>query len=157
MLTSADIPAKLRTVVKAIEDIEAQIAGLNREKRDVYAFAKKSNIHVPALKRVVRDRAKDPKARADEEDAYQRYMGALGQVEPDIKDALAPTRVHAREEVRGSAQAPGGTTSYALQTPDPRCRKPDRCLGFSRLGLCAECKGTDHATPATQYSATKGA
>jgi len=156
MPTPAETPAKLRTIVEAIEDIEAQIAGLNRGKRDVYVLAKKSNIHVPALKRVVRGRAKDPKLRADEEDAYQRYMSALDQVEPDIEDSLTRTRVHAREETSAPKQRPNGVTNFGQLPPHPLCRKPEVCLGFSHLKLCEECRGKGGTAPTSHDSAKRG-
>lgn len=70
--------AELRQFVERVERLEEEIKAINADKSDVYGEAKGRGYDVKAIKRLVRDRSKDPNARMEEEAIYDTYKRALG-------------------------------------------------------------------------------
>ena len=85
---------QLRSLVERIERVEEEIAGLNANKRDIYAEEKGDELDVRVLKRVVRLRGQDRAEREEQEALLDLYMHALGMIEAEPR---APVQAHARE------------------------------------------------------------
>jgi len=72
---------QLRSIVERIENIEAQIADMQSDKKDVYTEAGSNGFDVPALKAIVRARREtaEQKAKREEREVHEEvYRKALG-------------------------------------------------------------------------------
>lgn len=69
--------AQLRSIVDRIERLNAEIAGLQEDVRDIYKEAKGNGFHVPALRKVVAERKKDADRRAEEGAMFAMYWDAV--------------------------------------------------------------------------------
>jgi uncharacterized protein (UPF0335 family) len=69
---------QLRSYVERIERIEEEIAGLNGDKKEIYAEAKGNGFDTKALKKIVALRRKDYAERREEAAILELYMHALG-------------------------------------------------------------------------------
>lgn len=74
-LVAAD---QLRAFIERIERIEEEIAGLNGDKRDIYAEAKGNGFDAKVLKKVVAIRRRDQAERQEEAAILELYLRALG-------------------------------------------------------------------------------
>lgn len=70
--------AQLRSIVERIERLEAEIAALNEDKKEVYAEAKANGFDVKIIKRVVALRRQDAAERIEAENLIYLYMAAVG-------------------------------------------------------------------------------
>jgi uncharacterized protein (UPF0335 family) len=61
-----------------VERLADECDGLKQDIRDVYAEAKESDLDVKALRRVIRERAKDQFKRKAEDEKFDEYWVALG-------------------------------------------------------------------------------
>lgn len=117
-----DMTAKqaIRRVVRAVEDIEAQIADLNADKSEFYKEAKATGLDVTVIRAVVaerRKRAKDPDGHAERSALFDVYMAAL------VEDGAGiATRARARSsEPENAPREPVEIAAdiAALATVDP--------------------------------------
>lgn len=83
---------KLKSFVERVERLEEEIAGLNGDKRDLYAEAKGQGFDVKAVKRVVAYRRKDPDEAREADDLFDTYLHAV-----QGTGTLVATRARARE------------------------------------------------------------
>jgi uncharacterized protein (UPF0335 family) len=70
--------AELRQFIESIERFNGEIKDLNTDKADKFSEAKGRGYDVKAIKRIIRDRAKDTNERLEEESIYETYKAALG-------------------------------------------------------------------------------
>lgn len=68
----------IKGFVDRIESIEVQEQDLKEDKRAIYKEAKTENIQISILRRVVRDRRKEPEVLREENDTYAAYARAVG-------------------------------------------------------------------------------
>ena len=68
----------LKQFVGRLERLEEEIAGMNGDKKDVYAEAKGQGFDVKAIRSILRIRKKDHAERKEEEAILELYMQALG-------------------------------------------------------------------------------
>lgn len=68
---------ELRQYVSDIEAVEAQIADMNRERKDIYVVAKSKGFDVKALRRLIAERKRDAQDLADERAAVEQYRDLL--------------------------------------------------------------------------------
>jgi len=78
----------IRSAVSRIEALDAEIKGLNDDKKDVFAEMKSQGLDVAALKTVIAKRRKDPDKLNEHESLVALYESALG-TEPATR---APAR-----------------------------------------------------------------
>jgi uncharacterized protein (UPF0335 family) len=81
-MLSADANGRLRTIVERIERVEEDEAALRADKKEVYAEAKADGYDVKALRKLVRIRRQDRRARAEEAAIVETYANAIGEVLP---------------------------------------------------------------------------
>lgn len=67
----------IRAFVEEVESIEAQIADLQRDKRDQFTLVKSKGYNVKALRRLIAERKKDAGAEQELRDAMEHYKGLL--------------------------------------------------------------------------------
>ncbi len=76
-------PSEVRLYVERIQRLEAEIAELNSDKRDVYTEAKSKGFDVPALKAVIAYLRKDPAEAEERRTIFDLYLAqAQGVPEP---------------------------------------------------------------------------
>lgn len=80
---------QLRSFVERIERLEAEIATLNNDKKEVYAEAKSSGFDTKIMRIVIRNRAMDKDDRDEQETLVEVYERALA--------SGSSSRVHVRE------------------------------------------------------------
>ncbi len=68
---------QLRSIVERIENLEASIKALNKDKSEVYGEAKANGYDVPALKKLVAERRMAPEDRAELDAILELYRNAL--------------------------------------------------------------------------------
>ncbi len=71
---------KLRAFVKRIEDVNDEIERLNDDKKVVFAEAKSDGFDVAILRKVIAARKKKPDALQEEQDLFDTYMHAIGEL-----------------------------------------------------------------------------
>ncbi len=77
-MINQDTQAQLKTVVLRLERFLEERKAINEDIQAVYAEAKSNGFDVPALKEVIKLRAKDPKEVEEAEFMVDTYMNALG-------------------------------------------------------------------------------
>lgn len=97
------VPAdQLKAFIERVERIEAEIKGLNDDKRETYAEAKGNGFCAKTIKKIVGLRRKDFAERQEEDAILELYMHALGMnlgdAAPSRAPAPAPSRARARVE-----------------------------------------------------------
>lgn len=95
---------RLRLLVERIERISEDIAGLQQDRRDIYAEAKATGYHVPTLRKVVARRKLDPSAREEADALLDTYEAALLGLQ--IADDLAALRVSIDPALSGLIAGP---------------------------------------------------
>lgn len=74
----SDVAAdQLRSIIERVENVNEQIAGLNADKVEIFAEAKSNGYDLPALKEIIKRRAKDPAKREELEAIVETYESAL--------------------------------------------------------------------------------
>lgn len=68
---------ELRKFVEATESDDAQIADIQRDKRDRFAVIKSKGYNVKALRRLLADRKKDAGQEAEIKDVMEQYKSLL--------------------------------------------------------------------------------
>ena len=77
--TSQTVAAgQLRAFIERIERIEAEIAELQGDRKEIYAEAKGTGFDTKQIRRIVRERKMDQAQRQEEESIYDLYRSALG-------------------------------------------------------------------------------
>lgn len=74
---------ELRLLIERVERVEEEIAGLNDDKKDIYAEAKSRGYDTKTMKRIVRLRAMEPHHRQEAAALLESYADAVG-----LQDAL---------------------------------------------------------------------
>jgi uncharacterized protein (UPF0335 family) len=72
---------QLKSIIARVENLEAQIADMQSDKKDIYTEAGSSGFDVPALKAIVRARREtaEQKAKREEREVHEEvYRKALG-------------------------------------------------------------------------------
>jgi uncharacterized protein (UPF0335 family) len=69
---------QLRAFVERIERMNEEKATINDDLKEIYAEARGTGFHVPAIKTIVRLRKKDQAEREEEESILDLYKAALG-------------------------------------------------------------------------------
>lgn len=80
--------AQILSIIERAERLNEEIAGLNGDKRDLFAEAKANGFDVKALKAVIAYRAKDADEQANHEANVDLYLKAVS----DAEAARAPAR-----------------------------------------------------------------
>lgn len=70
---------QLKAFIDRIENVSEDIAGLQADRKDIYAEAKGEGFDVAILKKIVRIRKMDPAKRQEEAALLETYMNALGE------------------------------------------------------------------------------
>jgi uncharacterized protein (UPF0335 family) len=108
---------QLRAFVERIERIEAEIAELNSDKRDIYAEAKHAGFDVKALKAVIAYRRKDPYEQEEHDAIFRLYLDTIqGKSDTGTRDA---TRVHVHDGSAAPAQPSAAPPEPARSIPMP--------------------------------------
>ena len=79
---------QLRAYVTRVENLEEEIAGLNGDKREIYAEAKSAGFDVPAIKKVIARRRKEPEKVEEEDLLVEVYERAINGGLPKERDPL---------------------------------------------------------------------
>lgn len=82
---------RLKSFVERIERVEAEIKGLNDDKKEIYAEAKSTGFDVKVIKDVVAKRRKDPSEMSEHDAVFELYWEAVGGF-----GTVNATRVHVR-------------------------------------------------------------
>lgn len=81
-INDPDVAAKeLLSFIERIERLEEENKAINDDKSDVYGEMRGRGYDVKAVKRVIRDRKRDPEELFQEEAVYLTYKRALGMVD----------------------------------------------------------------------------
>ncbi len=72
---------ELAAYVHRVENVEAEIKGLNDGKKTIYAEAKSNGYHLPTLKQVIADRRVDKAALAEKKAMLDLYHQRLAEAE----------------------------------------------------------------------------
>jgi uncharacterized protein (UPF0335 family) len=68
---------ELRAFIEAVESDDAQIADIQRDKKDRFTMIKAKGYNVKALRRLLADRKKDAKSEQELKDAMEHYKSLL--------------------------------------------------------------------------------
>lgn len=137
---------QLRSLVERIERIEAEIAEMNSDKRDIYAEAKGNGFDTRVLKKIIADRRKDEAERQEFEAVYDLYAQALGMLpefEPEPKKLNDFSRAPARARADPAAPSEPAfvdqitVATVAASSPDYYKRLRKHCLAQT----ASECGG----------------
>jgi uncharacterized protein (UPF0335 family) len=74
---------KIRSFVERVENLDAELAELNEQKKEVFAEAKGEGFDVRILKEIIRLRKQDKEERDEREGLLDLYLRAMEQAEPD--------------------------------------------------------------------------
>lgn len=69
---------ELKQFIERIERLDEEIAGINGDKKDVYAEAKGRGFDVSIIREILRIRRQDPSQRAERETILDLYMQSIG-------------------------------------------------------------------------------
>lgn len=69
---------QLRAIVERIERVNAEIADLKQDSKEILLEAKGNGFDVKAIRKIVAIRSKDPEKLAQEESVVDTYAAALG-------------------------------------------------------------------------------
>lgn len=86
---------RLRILVERIERLNSEIAGLQEDRRDIYAEAKSYGFSVATIRKLIQRRAMAPEDRAEADNELEVYECALNG-DDGAKEALARTRPDAQ-------------------------------------------------------------
>ncbi|WP_082524119.1 DUF2312 domain-containing protein [Methylobacterium sp. Leaf399] len=100
---SENARSHLQQLIERAERLEGEIAGLNDDKRDLFAEAKSAGFDVKVMKDCLRIRRKEPSALAEHNAVLALYLSTLGMA--DAADDV--------EQIQGSVQAHPRSTSDA--------------------------------------------
>ncbi len=89
---------QVKSILGRIEKLNEEIDALNADKSDLWKEAKSAGISVPALKKVVAYRRKDPEAAASIEAAFDTYLGIVVGEKGATADERAGTPGEARAQ-----------------------------------------------------------
>lgn len=76
--TSDSSAARLKSFVERIERLDEEIAGMNADKKEVYAEAKGTGFDVKIMRQIIRLRRMDTADRLEQEELLALYQQALG-------------------------------------------------------------------------------
>jgi uncharacterized protein (UPF0335 family) len=79
--------SRVRSFVERVEHIEAELAELNEQKKEVFAEAKGEGFDVKVLKEIVKLRKQDKDERDEHETLLDVYMRAMDSAEPEMAKA----------------------------------------------------------------------
>lgn len=98
---------QLRSYIKRVERLDEEIAGLNADKKDLFAEAKSNGFDVAAIKTVLGIRRKDPSKRAAHNSMVALYLSTLGMADEAAEvEASDPAHVQARSSDRAKSDEP---------------------------------------------------
>jgi uncharacterized protein (UPF0335 family) len=83
-MTDITIPGgKIRAFVERIENLDAELAELNEQKKEVFSEAKGEGFDVKILKEIIKLRKQDQDERDERETLLDLYMRAMEQPPPE--------------------------------------------------------------------------
>lgn len=95
---------QLRSYIERAERLDEEIAGLNTDKKELFAEAKGNGFDVKALKQVLSIRRKDPAKRAELNAVVALYLSTLGMADEAAEvEANDPVQVQARSSDRANS------------------------------------------------------
>jgi len=74
---------KIRSFVERIENLDAELAELNEQKKEVFAEAKGEGFDVRILKEIIKLRKQDKEERDEREGLLDLYLRAMEQAGPE--------------------------------------------------------------------------
>lgn len=74
-----DTAQQLRSIIERVERLESERKGLVEDIREIFSEAKSSGFDVPALRAIIRLRAKPKVEREQQEAIVESYLAALGE------------------------------------------------------------------------------
>ena len=80
---------KIRSFVERIENLDAELAELNEQKKEVFAEAKGEGFDVRILKEIIKLRKQDKEERDEREGLLDLYLRAMEQAGPETVDKKA--------------------------------------------------------------------
>lgn len=91
--------SQLRSIVERVERLDEEIAGLNGDKKDIFAEAKANGFDVKALKAVLSIRRKEPSERSEHNAMVSLYLSTLGMADAaeEVEQMASRVHVHMRE------------------------------------------------------------
>lgn len=100
---SSNSAGQLRSYVERAERLDEEIAGLNTDKKELFAEAKGNGFDVKALKQVLSIRRKDPAERAELNAVVALYLSTLGMADEAAEvEANDPVQAQARSTDRAN-------------------------------------------------------
>jgi len=98
---------QLRSYIERAERLDEEIAGLNTDKKELFAEAKGAGFDVAAIKSVLGIRRKDPAKRAEHNSMVALYLSTLGMADEAAEiEANDPVHVQARSSDRAKSDEP---------------------------------------------------
>lgn len=95
--------AQLRSFVERAERLDEEIAGLNSDKKDLFAEAKSVGFDVAAIKTVLGIRRKDPAKRSEHNAMVALYLSNLGMADAAGEvESNDPVQAHPRSTERAN-------------------------------------------------------
>lgn len=91
--------SQLRSIVERVERLDEEIAGLNGDKKDIFAEAKANGFDTKALKAVIAIRRKDPSERSEHNAMVSLYLSTLGMADAanEVEQMASRVQAHMRE------------------------------------------------------------
>ena len=80
---------KIRSFVERIENLDAELAELNEQKKEVFAEAKGEGFDVRILKEIIKLRKQDKEERDEREGLLDLYLRAMEQAGPETVEKKA--------------------------------------------------------------------
>lgn len=98
-MTETFAQSQLRSIIERVECLDEEIAGLNGDKKDIFAEAKANGFDVKALKAVLSIRRREPSERSEHNAIVSLYLSSLGMADAAEEfEQMAPrVHVHMRE------------------------------------------------------------
>lgn len=93
-MTDSASHSQLRSIVERVERLDEEIAGLNGDKKDIFAEAKANGFDVKALKAVLSIRRKEPAERSEHNAMVSLYLSTLGMADAAEEVEQMASRVH---------------------------------------------------------------
>ncbi len=94
--------SQLRSIIERVERLDEDIAGLNADKKDIFAEARGNGFDVKALKAVLSIRRKDPSERAEHNAIVALYLSTLGMADAADEVEQNDPRVRLHEADHGT-------------------------------------------------------
>jgi uncharacterized protein (UPF0335 family) len=89
-MSDVTIPGgRIRSFVERIENIDAELAELNEQKKEVFSEAKGEGFNVKILREIIKLRKQDQDERDERESLLDLYMRAMETAQPEKAEKVA--------------------------------------------------------------------